>query len=410
VSMDAYLPQLSPAAQRWVRFGALVVGILLLLYGAYYLRAVITPLLVALALAYILNPVVTWLEHRRQVPRINTVTLVFTMTAVITLIAALYLGGQLIAQVRIFQQRVPVYVDQLGTWFTAAQAFVDTDPAAAGAPPTTTTAPETQPAAGAYAWWPAVAPLVEEHGVRVARSASNYLLHIVSNGANLLSLLVLIPVYTFFFLWRFNDIVATVRDHLPAPYRTTIVHVAQTIDAAIANFFRGRLIVCLLVGLLNGIGWSIVGVPYSVPLGVLSGVLNLVPFMSMLALPPALLFAYLGAEDAGAAWLWPVIFTMGVYMLVQALESFALSPLIEGQSSGLHPLVIVVAILIGGQLAGLLGMLLAIPIASTLKTLAAEFVLPEVRRVAGESPPTTDATPADPEPADAKTDEHPASQ
>jgi predicted PurR-regulated permease PerM len=197
------------------------------------------------------------------------------------------------------------------------------------------------------------------------------------------SLLILIPVFTFYFLWRFNDFMAALRDHLPDMYRDGIVHLVGTIDAAIANFFRGRLIVCLVVGGVASLGWSLVGVPYSLPLGVLTGLLNLVPFVSLLALPPALLFAFLGASEVGAPWLWPVVLTMGVYMGVQALEAFVLSPAILGHTVGLHPLAIVVALLIGAEVAGLLGLLLAVPVASTLKTLAAEFLLPEVRRLAG---------------------------
>jgi predicted PurR-regulated permease PerM len=210
------------------------------------------------------------------------------------------------------------------------------------------------------------------------------------------SLLVLIPMFTFYFLWRFNAGVHIVHDHLPAAYREGIVHVLTTINGAVANFFRGRLLVSLGVGLASALGWSLVGVPYSLPLGLLAGALNLVPFMSLLALPPVLLFTWVSASDH---WLGPVMLAMGVYLAVQALESFLLSPLIEGQSSGLHPLVIVVALLIGAEVAGLLGMLLAIPLASTLKTLAAEFVLPEIRRLAGHTAaPATASPPAAPQP------------
>ncbi|RMF74919.1 MAG: AI-2E family transporter, partial [Planctomycetota bacterium] len=98
-------------------------------------------------------------------------------------------------------------------------------------------------------------------------------------------------------------------------------------------------------------------------------------------------------------------------LVVQAIESFLLTPLIESRSSGLHPVTTVVALLIGGKLAGLLGMLLAIPIASTLKSLGAEWVLPEVRRLAkraaaGEPPPpATEANAADVAVADGASNE-----
>lgn len=384
--MERYLPKLSDAALRWVRFAGLVVALGLLCWLAYGLRTVSTPLLVALALAYVLNPVVTWFEETRGVRRLTTVIVTFALVGALVLGGGLYLGSKTVAQVRQFQDNLPRYIESVGQWIGDYRS-----PAPKADPPTTTlsvaagngSAPTTEPAAAAQdEWWGAVAPLLEKHGVAAARTTANYLVGFVSSVASLVTLLVLIPVFTFYFLWRFNDIVRTLHDHLPAAYRDGAVHVVKTIDGAVANFFRGRLIVCLLVGGLSGIGWSLVGVPYSLPLGVLAGTLNLVPFMSLLALPPALLFAYLGAAEANAPWVWPVILAMGVYMVVQALESFLFSPYVEGRSSGLHPLAIVVALLIGAQLAGLLGMLLAIPVASTLKTFAAELLLPEIRRLA----------------------------
>lgn len=387
--MEHYFPQLSEPARRWVRLTGLVAALALFAWLAYVLRAVFTPLFVALALAYVLNPVVTWCERVRRVPRLATVAVAFALLGVIIVGGGSYLGSRTVAQVQQLQQNIPKYVQNTGRWIaeyrarrldvtgTAASTAVaerDADVATSG--PSTAQSDD---------WWKLVAPLVQEHGITVARSVGNYLVGLVANVAGLAALLVLVPLYTFFFLWRFNDLVQLVHDHLPAAYRDTIVRVVRTIDCAIASFFRGRLIVCLLVGALLATGWSLVGVPYSVPLGLLAGVLNLVPFLSLLALPPALLCAYLGATEAGAPWTWPVLLTMGVYMAVHAIESFLLGPYVYGRSSGLHPLTIVVALLIGGHLAGLLGLLLAVPLASTLKTLAAEFVLPEIRRLASAS-------------------------
>jgi predicted PurR-regulated permease PerM len=204
---------------------------------------------------------------------------------------------------------------------------------------------------------------------------------------------VLVQVFTFYFLWRFDDFIRVIHDHLPSAYRARIAHLARTIDTATASFFRGRLIVCLIIGLLTGVGWAIVGVPYSAPLGVLAGVLNLVPFMSLLALPPALFFRFLAATQIDEAWATPVTLTMAVYMGVQALDNFLLTPAIGGRSSGLHPLMTVVVLLIGAQLGGLLGALLAIPVASTLGTLAAEWLLPEVRRLARQPASDEGASP-----------------
>lgn len=381
--MEPYLPTLSEPARRWLRLAGLLAALAAACWLAYALRAAFTPLVAAAAIAYVLNPVVTWIERTRRAQRLSIVIVVFAGFGVVVLGGGLYIGSRTVAQLSDVQERFPRYVQALGQWAEVIQRHLGgaSQPVAAE---TVGVAATQSAAAPAAPWWPAVAPLVEQHGIGVARAALGYLGRVASNVLALVSLFVLVPVFTFYFLWRFNDGVRAVRDHLPLAQRDAIVSAVSTIDAAMANFFRGRLIVCLVVAALTGLGWTAVGVPFGLPLGLAAGVLNLVPFLSLLALPAALLAAYLGAMDAAVLWLTPVLLTMGVYMAVQALESFLLSPWIEGKSSGLHPLLIVVALLIGAELAGLLGMLLAIPVASSLKTLAARLVLPEIRRLAGQ--------------------------
>jgi predicted PurR-regulated permease PerM len=239
--------------------------------------------------------------------------------------------------------------------------------------------------------------ILREHGTAAAATVLGAVNLWVGNAFYWATVAILIPLYTFFFLWNFNDLVGAVRDHLPAAYRPTVVRIAGTIDRAIADFFRGRVLVCLLVGLLTGIGWWIVGVRYSLFLGALAGALSLVPFIRILALPPAIIFAYLNALERDVNWVWPVVLAASVFFLVDFIESCFVTPYITRRSSGLHPVSTVVALLIGGELAGFLGVLLAIPAASTLKSLAQEYLLPEIRALArGPNPPQPDPAPPAP--------------
>lgn len=375
--MPTYLPPLSEPARRWLRFAAFLAALGLLCWLVYRLRGVFTPILIGLALAYIVNPIVTWFERARKLNRLSVVVVTFALLGVVVLSGGLYLLGKTVAQVHELAGNMPSYWRGAETWLVE-RGLLATATAPASAP-----GEAESEAAGLAVAWQDIGKLLSQHGVGAARAISEQVLRFLSSLANVVTLLVLIPMYAFFFLWRFNEVVATVRAHLPAAYRDGITHVARTIDAAVANFFRGRLIVCAVVGTLTGLGWSWCGVPLGMLLGLLAGALNLVPFMSLLALPLAFILAYVGAVDAGTKWAVPVTLTLGVYLVVQAIESFLLSPYVEGRASGLHPLVIVVALLIGAELAGLLGMLLAIPIASTLRTLAGELLMPEIRRLAG---------------------------
>lgn len=389
--MDRYLPPLTPTAKHWVRSIGVFVAVVLLLWAAYYLRPVLTPLIVALAIAYVLDPVVDWLE-RRNARRLLIVIVLYAILSIILTTLGVIVALKVFGQIIDFEANFERYLETVASWIRRIPGVDWGAPAAIGV---TETVAATQPVVGptsapasapAARWLDNVTPILRDHGLGMLSSTVAFVQSLFTNVTNLLSVLVLIPMYSFFFLWRFDDMVATVRDHLPARYRETIVYFVTTIDRAIASFFRGRLIVCTIIGLVNAIGWHFVGVRNGLLLGFLSGALSLVPFMSFLAVPPAVFFRYVTAVEAGQPWVTPVVLTFGVYLFTQALESFLLSPQIEGKAAGLHPITTIVALLIGAQVAGVLGMLLSIPLASTVKTFSVEFLLPKIRKLAEEQP------------------------
>lgn len=403
-ALDRYLPPLSERATRWVRFFAVVAVLSLLGWAALALRDVLTPIAAAFALAYMLNPVVTWLEKKRKVSR--------TASCGVGIVLLILTSGVLIfagsVQLVEFAGRVPGYFAEFRNWVDRSSAALQEklgpqlwsareEEAIKSLPvsqPTTdaTSGPVVElPHSAKVAARPSVVgsvtSVVPDYGVEVARSILARVTAMLSNLFYWLTLIVLLPMYTFYFLVHFNDMLEAIRRHIPEAYRPWIVDIASTIDRSIANFFRGRLIVCLCMGLCAGFGWLIVGVPNSLVLGAAVGVLSLIPFMSVLVLPPALFLTYVSATQAGHPWAVPLTLVFAVYLAVQAIESFVLSPIIESKASGLHPVTVIIALMIGNQVAGLLGMLLAIPIASTLKSLAVRYVLPEIRRLAGQSEP-----------------------
>lgn len=365
--MDEYLPRLSEPARRWLRFGAVLAAAAALLWLAGLLRGVLTPIAAALVIAYILNPIVTWLE-RRSIRRI--VSVAAGLAAVLVAAGLLLLAGTL--QMIELGQQAPRYARDLYAWWQA-------------------TYPHLRLEAG-EALLSRATEAAQTHALSAAQALAAGLPGALSRLAYWLTALILLPVYCFFFLLYFNDIVRTIREHLPAAYRPTLVHIVSTIDRCMADFFRGRLLIAVLVGVLSGLGWLVVGIPYSLAFGAISIPLQLVPFMGILILPPVLLVTYLDAP--GGAWLWPVLLAFAVYIAVQALESFVLAPYVYAHSSGLHPVTTIVALLAGAELAGVLGLLLSIPVASTLKSLALEYLMPEVRRLAGtaeRAPPSAAA-------------------
>lgn len=362
--MDHYLPRLSPEALRWTRLGAALLAAALVLWLVFALRGVLSPLAIGLAIAYVLNPLVNWLEQQR-VRRIVSASVGLVVT--LGVVGVLILLGTL--QIIEFSQRLPEYVRAFTAWAGSIPNLLPADgtPGAASRP------------------LAALGALAQNHGLAIAEWLAANVPELLGKVGYWLTAGVLIPAYAFFFILHFNEMIENIRRHLPAASRETIETVVSTIDRSIADFFRGRLLIAVLIGVLSAIGWYIVGTPYSLVLGALMIPLQLLPGTGVLILPPLLILTYV--EAPGGAWFWPVVAGFAVYMIVQGIESFVLSPYIYAQSSGLHPVTTVVALLVGLELAGVLGMLLSIPLASTIKSLGRRYVMPEVRRLADLPPP-----------------------
>ncbi len=193
----------------------------------------------------------------------------------------------------------------------------------------------------------------------------------------------LVPFYFFFFAVSYPKVVRFARELVPNEQRDEVFRLVGAMDRAVSGFVRGRLVISAILGTVFAIGWLIVGVPYSLALGMVVGVFCAVPYLSVIGVPVAI--ALLAVEQVSLpeaeryAWwgilLWPSL----VYGVGQTLDDWVLTPLIQGKATDLDPVSIVVAVLAGGALAGVYGMLLAVPAAACVKILIRELVMPRVR-------------------------------
>jgi len=345
--------------RAWLVAGAVVA---LCGYLAYVARAVFTPLLAAMAIAYILNPVVDWV-HRKGVPRPAAIAALFLLLAAVVISAGALVLFYAIDQVSDLaawlNDKLPTLFDWLGRTFPqASREFL-------------TKLKDTS----------------SQHVGQAVQYVTNTTAVVLGSLWTVANLVVLIPLYTFFFLWRFDRVLQFLAEIIPLRYRDRAIDIARQIDATLASFFRGRLIICSIVGAATTIGYLIAAVPFAIPLGLLIGVLNLVPFLAaIVGLPITLAICYLHYLDFAHP-----IYALIVFLIVQALDNFLLSP-IQGKSVGLHPITTIVVLLIGSELAGLFGLLLAIPAAAVVKNLFRELILPELSEITGpvHRPPPPD--------------------
>ncbi|MBA4137093.1 MAG: AI-2E family transporter [Opitutus sp.] len=186
----------------------------------------------------------------------------------------------------------------------------------------------------------------------------------------LVASLAIIPVYLFFFLLsEESDPTARLESNLPflrPHHRGDVLFLLREFLSILVAFFRGQLLIGLIMGLLLALGFSIAGLKFGLALGIIIGFLNIIPYLgSIIGLCIALPLALLQPEGG----LGLMIAVLGVFVAVQAIEGWILTPRIMGSQTGLHPVAIIFAVFFWGQaLGGILGMLLAVPLTAFFVT------------------------------------------
>ena len=225
---------------------------------------------------------------------------------------------------------------------------------------------------------PALAESLFLHGGVVAKGA----LGILGSLMALLGWLIIVPLYTFFFLMRLEDVWEAFVEYLPGTHRDRVLKVLGDVHRMLLGFFRGRVLTMALKGIFVAIGLGIVGVPYWPVWGAAAGMLTIVPVVGpFLAGAPAVLLAFREGDTTTA------VLATGVFLVAEIVEGYILIPKLIGKEVGLHPMAVITGILVGGSLLGILGIVIAIPLAAATKIVWAEFVLPALRAKAAEPAP-----------------------
>ncbi|MFT7676215.1 MAG: putative PurR-regulated permease PerM [Planctomycetota bacterium] len=411
-----------------------------ILYFGWSVRAVLNPLLLAYVLAYIAHPAVLNLE-RRGWSRLGAVNVIYGLFFVVTLGIGAGLwaqGSQLLLRVdgtstsqagpvRLIEnldEKFEDFIEGHRESFWLSWMFED-QPAAEEGEPSTAESPDDSDADPAQdpeqdpdqpvdleqaQADPEGAPepayfvtflqrLWMEVGddstsgaaggaaMRGAGSVIALLRHLFGGLFGLASLLVLLPIYAWYLLFDLERIHEFVRRYVPVKERERATRIGSEIGGVISSFFRGRLLVCLVKGLLLSLGLWVAGLNYALFLGVLAGFLSLVPIAGALM---GFSFAFLvGLLDHS---LVPLLLKTGVvFGAVEAIEGYVLVPKILGDSLGLHPLVVFVAVFVGGAALGMFGLLAALPLTAALVILGRELVLPALAQFADEDPDNPDS-------------------
>ncbi len=319
----------------------------------------LAPFVLGFVLAYMLDPAVDALE-RRGVGR--TLAIVLLGLPVVALCVVLVLFGipALIVQIDQLIEAAPTLLDRVGGWVNGLRERV----LLANIPgldqeslPDLRTLDPAQ-----------VVTFLHERRTSLASGAWASVLGLgrgLGSVATLVGYVVLTPVLTFYLLRDYDKILGQVRPLLPRSREAAIVDFATEYDALLANYLRGQVTVAVILGVLTGVLLFVVRFPYPFLLGGLVGVLGLIPFLGLvLSIIPAIIVALVSGNVVTS-----LIKVAGVYGFTQILEGSFISPRIVGESVGLHPVWIVLALSVGGFFFGFVGLLVGVPAAVGVKLL-----------------------------------------
>lgn len=369
-------PYAGSRRHRLLVIGASILTVLWLLETTGFLLA---PFVLALVIAYILNPLVNLLA-RWRIPRTLAIVLLVLPFLGLLVLGAVFGVPALAGQVESLIDRAPEAFERVSAWLAAVRSrlarvdvpFVREDVVLQ---PLSTLDAErvveflrTRQAEIAGQVWGAV--LGVGRGVGTALTIFGYV--------------VLTPVLAFYLLRDYDRLAARLIDLVPRPQRESWLGFAREYDQLVSRYLRGQLLAALAVGVLTVLGLWIARFPYAGLVGAVAGVFNLVPFLGLVvSLVPAVVIALLSGNIL-ASFVKVAI----VYSLVQLLDSVVIGPRIVGESVGLHPVWVMLALAVGGFFLGFVGLLLAVPVAALLKLLL-RHALDRYRRSSlylGESP------------------------
>jgi predicted PurR-regulated permease PerM len=326
----------------WSGIGVVVLAYLLLRLMVY-VNPIVPPLLIAVAVVYLLNPVVSALE-RRGLPRVAGAGIVYILfLCIVALVVSLL--------VPVVTRQVTAVIDHFPDYLADGQAAVRRLAARFGQEPNFRLDAEQ-----VREWLSA-----GENRQAVTR----YLTGLRSFTNSLISGLIVIvlgPVMAFYLLVDLPRLKRGSMALIPPARREEITTLMDRIGQAVGGFFRGQLLVALFVGVASSIGLWAIGLPFWLLVGMVAGVFNLVPLVGpFIGGGLAVIIALIDGQPLKA--LWAAI----VLLIVQQIDNHLISPNVMGRTVQLHPVVVMLGLLVGASFAGLFGMLVIVPLIAVAK-------------------------------------------
>ncbi|OEF96313.1 AI-2E family transporter [Desulfuribacillus alkaliarsenatis] len=314
-------------------------GIFSIIKGAFL------PFVVAIIIAYLLNPLVNFL-HQKGFSRLVAVLFIYTVSILLII-------WFLVAYIPAFVIQLKEFIEHLPDILVSVEGWIN---------------PFYQ---NLYVLPESVQLGIESSFIKVEQGITEQISNLftfIGNSLTKIIAFVVVPFVVFYMLKDLQVLENFLITIVPKKYRHGILKLFRNIDEALGNYIRGQITVCLVVGVLSYIGYLIIDMKYALVLALIVAITNIVPYLGpIIGAAPAVFIA---------ATISPIMIVkvLVVNITVQQLEGNVISPQIIGKKLQLHPLSIILALLLGGQIAGVLGLIFAVPVLAVLKVVTQHLV------------------------------------
>ena len=330
------------------------------LYLLNFLGNVLLPFFIAWAIAYLLYPIVKFVQDKLRV-RNRVLSIIITLILVLAVLTGIVwlIVPPMIAQ---FER-----LGELATTYLHQQTQIDNFPATI------------------QAWLMDHQTEIEGHFKRIdfseaLKTAMPQLFSVLGQTANVIISIVgsfIVLLYMFFILLDYEYLSDSWIKLVPKKNRAFLQGVVTDMERAMNNYLRGQCLVALAMGILFCIGFTIIDFPMAIGLGLLIGIMDLVPYLHTLALVPTVFLALLKAADTGQNF-WVILASaVAVFLIVQVIIDFIVTPRVMGKAMGLNPAILLLSLSVWGALLGFVGLIVALPLTTLLLAYYKRYVTKE---------------------------------
>ncbi len=349
---------------KFIRWAMVIAAILAVFFIINILSTALLPFVIAWLLAYLVYPIVKFIQYRLHVPT-RILSILLTMLLVIAIFAGIFLFI------------VPPFIEQLEKFVAITSTYLHQ------------ISHNSSIAAMAEQWIKENRSIIEKYFnspdiIEAIKVAMPKLFAVIGQTANIIISIaasIITLLYMVFILLDYEALSTNWIRIFPPKSRPFWSELSKDVERELNNYIRGQGLVSLIMSVLFAIGFTIIGFPMAIGMGILIGLLNLIPYLHTFALIPSIFIALVKAADTGQNFWFILLSVLAVFAIVQLICDMIVTPKIMGKAMRLNPAILLLSLSIWGTLLGIIGLIIALPLTTLIIAYWKKYVTKEVESI-----------------------------